>query len=162
MSDEDVKLRFNLVDSRYWDTCRERQKVRDIDWWNNIIPYLYRPFDKRWVLYQPNLIEIGRGGASKFLMPHMIKRNLSIVTMRQVVDITFKHIFVSDAVNDMNILTSHHVSQVTFPLYLYQFQFLGQINNPNSPQYHQLHNQTECQYNIDGKALRFCSFSSSL
>ncbi|MCZ7616573.1 MAG: hypothetical protein M5T52_24180 [Ignavibacteriaceae bacterium] len=29
--------------------------------------YLYRPFDFRWVYYQPNLIEIGRGGASKKL-----------------------------------------------------------------------------------------------
>jgi predicted helicase len=39
--------------------------------------------------------------------------------MRQVVGDLYNHILVSDTLNDMNILASHHVSQVTFPLYLY-------------------------------------------
>lgn len=39
--------------------------------------------------------------------------------MRQVVGDKFQHILVGNRLNDMNVLTSHHVSQVTFPLYLY-------------------------------------------
>ncbi len=119
MSDDEVKSRFSLKDSRYWNTSRERQKIRDVDWRQNIVPYLYRPFDKRWMLYQPNLIEIGRGGAGKFVMRHMLRKNLSLCTMRQVVGDPFRHVLVSDTLNDMNILASHHVSQATFPLYLY-------------------------------------------
>jgi predicted helicase len=119
LSDEDIRSKFKLEDSKYWNTCRERTKIREGDWHSRITSYLYRPFDKRWILYQPNLIEIGRGGASKFVMRHMMQYNLSLCTMRQVVGASFQHILVSATLNDMNVLASHHVSQVTFPLYLY-------------------------------------------
>ena len=119
VSDDEVKSTFGLEDGAYWNTSRERQKIRDVDWQRNIVSYLYRPFDKRWLLYQPNLMEIGRGGAAKFVMRHMLPENLSLCTMRQVVGDPFRHILISDALNDMNVLTSHHVSQATFPLYIY-------------------------------------------
>jgi len=85
LSDEEVKVRFGLADGRYWNTARERQKIRAANWEANIVPYLYRPFDLRWILYQPNLIEIHRGGASKFVMQHMVQCNLALLTMRQTV-----------------------------------------------------------------------------
>ena len=119
LSDDEINVRFSLNEGPYWNTSRERQKIRNEDWRQEITEYLYRPFDRRWLLYQPNLIEIGRGGASKFVMWHMMKDNLSLCTMRQVVGDTFQHVLVCDTLNDMNVLTSHHVSQVTFPLYLY-------------------------------------------
>lgn len=49
----------------------------------------------------------------------MMYDNLSLCTMRQVVNESFQHIFVSNTLNDMNILANHHVSQATFPLHLY-------------------------------------------
>jgi hypothetical protein len=49
----------------------------------------------------------------------MLKGNVALLTMRQVVGDPFQHVLVSNTLNDMNVLTSHHVSQVTFPLYLY-------------------------------------------
>ena len=119
LSDDEINVRFSLNEGPYWNTSRERQKIRNEEWRQEITEYLYRPFDRRWLLYQPNLIEIGRGGASKFVMWHMMKDNLSLCTMRQVVGDTFQHVLVCDTLNDMNVLTSHHVSQVTFPLYLY-------------------------------------------
>jgi predicted helicase len=119
LDDQEVKAKFGIEDNTYWNTERERQKIRDADWQQNIVPYLYRPFDKRWLLYQPNLIEIKRGGASKYLMRHLRYENLALLTMRQVVGDPFRHVLVSTSINDMNVLTSHHVSQVTFPLYLY-------------------------------------------
>ena len=48
-----------------------------------------------------------------------LKENVALLAMRQVAGDPFRHVFVSDTLNDMNVLTSHHVSQVTFPLYLY-------------------------------------------
>ena len=104
LTDEDVKHKFGLIDSNYWNTNRERDKIRAVNWRANIIPYLHRPFDKRWAFYQPNLIEIGRGGASKFVMFHILQSNLALCTMRQVVGDEFQHIFVSQTVNDMNLL----------------------------------------------------------
>ena len=62
ISDDEIKTRFELVDGDYWNTSRERGKIRRENWRGNIVPYLYRPFDTQWLMYQPNLIEIGRGG----------------------------------------------------------------------------------------------------
>jgi len=122
LSDDDINVRFGLNEGPYWNTGRERQKIRNENWRQEITEYLYRPFDRRWLLYQPNLIEIGRGGASKFVMWHMMKHNLALCTMRQVVGDTFQHMLACDTLNDMNVLASHHVSQVTFPLYLYPIE----------------------------------------
>jgi len=122
LSDDDINVRFGLNEGPYWNTGRERQKIRNENWRQEITEYLYRPFDRRWLLHQPNLIEIGRGGASKFVMWHMMKDNLALCTMRQVVGDTFQHVLACDTLNDMNVLASHHVSQVTFPLYLYPIE----------------------------------------
>jgi hypothetical protein len=85
ISDNEIKRRFDLEDGRYWNTARERQKIRDVNWKNNIVPFLYRPFDTRWLMYQQNLIEIGRGGASTSVMRHFLAgKNLGLVFMRQV------------------------------------------------------------------------------
>ncbi|HYO50347.1 MAG TPA: type ISP restriction/modification enzyme, partial [Chloroflexia bacterium] len=53
-----------IEESRYWNTTREREKVRKSNWEENIWPIYYRPFDWRYIYYQPELMEIGRGGAS--------------------------------------------------------------------------------------------------
>ena len=39
--------------------------------------------------------------------------------MRQVVGDPFHHVFISRTVNDINVLANHHVSQASFPLYIY-------------------------------------------
>ncbi|MFH1639806.1 MAG: N-6 DNA methylase, partial [Chloroflexota bacterium] len=43
VSDDEVKSRLGLEDGSYWDTHRERQKIRDVDWRRNITRHLYRP-----------------------------------------------------------------------------------------------------------------------
>jgi len=117
LSDDEVKSRFGLKDSKYWNTNRERQKIREVDWRQNVVPYFYRPFDTRWVLYQPNLIEIGRGGASKFVMPHMLRDNWALVAMRRIPPGDFNHIVVSNSVTDKGSIPS--ANYTLFPLYLY-------------------------------------------
>lgn len=75
MSDDEVRQSLGLEDSPYWNTTRERQKIRVADWQSNIVQCLYRVFDKRWLLYQQNLIEIGRGGAGTKVMGNIIRGN---------------------------------------------------------------------------------------
>lgn len=75
---------LGLANSVYWSMQRERQKVREYDWRAFLVPYLYRPFNLRWISYQPNLMEIGRGGASKVVMGHLLRlQNIAILTTRQ-------------------------------------------------------------------------------
>ena len=61
-SDEEIKLIYELKDDNYWQTSRERRKLSGINIDDNIYPYFYKPFSPRFIYYQPNLIEIHRGG----------------------------------------------------------------------------------------------------
>jgi len=116
LSDEELGESFGLEDTNNWSVANARETLRDDkDWERAFTKYLYRPFDIRFIFYHKAVIE-----RSRFeVMRHMMRENLSLCTMRQVVGDPFHHVLASDILNDMNILASHHVSQVTFPLYLY-------------------------------------------
>ena len=117
--DIQIKTMYELEDSLYWNTNRERNKIRAVEWKNNITKCLYRPFDYRWMLYQPNLIEIGRGGAGYKVMQHMINSsNLGLVTTRQVTSLNFNHVMCTESLIEMKTC-SHDRATNIFPLYLY-------------------------------------------
>ncbi len=80
LSVDQIKLQLGLADGPYWNTERERAKLQRLDWRSRIFPYLYGPFDVRYVAHIPSLIEIGRGGASKHLMRHFqVTENVGMV-----------------------------------------------------------------------------------
>lgn len=116
-SDEEIKRRFNLEDGAYWQTGREREKVRAANWKAGIRPCLYRPFDFRWMMYQVNLIQIGRGGASPFVMRHMItSRNLALLTSRNPQTSAFNSALCTRLLSEMKTAESTRASYC-FPLY---------------------------------------------
>ncbi len=119
ITDEEIRERFGLQDGRYWNTSRERQKIRNVNWQKNIVPYLYRPFDVQWILYQPNLIEIGRGGASKTVTRHILHGNLCLLVNRQIRLEEPRHFFVAKSTVDFHTFETAHASLFVFPLYLY-------------------------------------------
>ena len=126
ISDDEIKKLYNLVDSEYWNTARERQKIRTTDWQKNFTSILYRPFDIRSLFYQQNLIEIGRGGAATKVMGHMIRgQNLGLVATRQFTGSEFYHILCSSVAIEMKTC-SHDRGTSFFPLYI--------IPDPNDPQ----------------------------
>jgi len=116
LDDELFRLTYNIKDGKYWNTSRERNKVRgNENWRNQFYKYSYRPFDSRWIYYQPNLIEIGRGGASKEIMTGFFESNLGIVTIRsESKAVNFSHIFISNFITDV-----HYIGGQTyvFPFY---------------------------------------------
>ena len=119
ITDEEIREGFDLQDGRYWNTSRERQKIRNVNWQKNIVPYLYRPFDVQWILYQPNLIEIGRGGASKTVTRHILHGNLCLLVNRQIRLEEPRHFFVAKSPVDFHTFETAHASVFAFPLYLY-------------------------------------------
>ena len=135
ITDEDVRERFKLQDGRYWNTSRERQKIRNVAWHKNITPYLYRPFDTQWILYQANLMEIGRGGASKTVTQNILRGNLCLLVNRQIRLENPCHFFISIAPVDFHIFETAHASAFVFPLYLYpaegEMNFDGNERRPN-------------------------------
>lgn len=117
LSKGEVSKSLEITDTRYWSIEKAREEVRKVDYMAKILPYVYRPFDSRFVFYFPKIIE--RGDARYSFMRNFENDNLALCTMRQVVGDSFRHALVTNVINDLNILTSHHVSQATFPLFLY-------------------------------------------
>ncbi len=133
ISDNEIERKYNLLETPYWNNKRERTKVREVDWRANIKPILYRPFDSRWVMYQQNLIEIGRGGAGTAFTQHMLAgRNLSLNTTRNVeIDRGWEHIFCSSEIIQLHTVSIKE-SNYCFPLYLYPTERRGLFDEETS------------------------------
>jgi predicted helicase len=120
LSDAELADRFALTDGPYWETARERQKVLNGEWRTKVLPYCYRPFSNRWILYLTNLMEIGRGGASKHVMKHMMHPNLGLVTHRTASkQLDYTHFFAVNALIDVRTFPDREGVPYLFPLYVY-------------------------------------------
>jgi len=60
---------------------------------------------------------LGRSRVAVF--QHLLKPNVALATLRQTVDDSFRHVFCTRHVCDINLVIGHHVSDRVFPLYLY-------------------------------------------
>jgi hypothetical protein len=79
-------------------------------------PYLYRPFDMRWIDY--NLKKVVRHRYS--VMKHILKDNLALCLMRQFFqDIDYCHVLVARGLIDERTMYSNRGGTYLFPLYLY-------------------------------------------
>ena len=119
IDDELFGKTYHLSDGNYWNTTREREKLRRNDNWRNQFYRLaYRPFDTRWIYYQPNLIEIRRGGASKEIMRHFFNGNLGLISARNSKASIVNHFYCCDTLVEMKCGESTIQSYV-FPLYIH-------------------------------------------
>jgi len=123
LDDDLFNKTYYLKNGNYWNTTREREKVRNNEnWQGQFYKFSYRPFDIRWIYYQPNLIEIGRGGASKEIMRNFFEEgNLGLMVSRQVIE-RFRHAFVSNNIVNYNFIDvgGKFGTGNYFPLYRYQ------------------------------------------
>lgn len=117
LSDQEVNMLYSLKDDNYWQTSRERKKLEGVNIEDNLYPYFYKPFSQKFIYYQPNLIEIGRGGASKHVMKNFFKRNLNLglVLKKRFNEKAYHHCFVTDTLVDINFLSGQ---TYVFPLYI--------------------------------------------
>lgn len=118
---QQINNTLGLKESRYWDTKREIKKyVTNRNKAYKVYDYTYRPFDIRKIYYQPNLIQIGRGGASEKVMRNIFFENIVLVTCKQQSSFDFQHAFVSNNLVDMCTISSQtKETGYAFPLYLY-------------------------------------------
>jgi len=119
-TDEQLKARFGLSDGKYWNTNREREKAKKAKMSDNFLKYNFRPFDLRIIYYQPNLIEIGRGGASKNVMKNMQKENIGLVINRTIsLGQEVSHFLCIKDLMDVRFYPDKKGVPYLFPLYLY-------------------------------------------
>jgi hypothetical protein len=118
ISDNMVKQAFGLTDKAPWKVKHAREKVRaEKNWEQQILPILYRPFDRRWIFYNETVIERTR----KEVMRHFVHDNLGLCVGRagQVVGLEkpWNVVFCADCMQDLNLF--YRGGNVNFPLYLY-------------------------------------------
>ena len=118
ISDNMIKQAFGLTDKTNWKTKKVREKIREIEnRQKQIIPILYRPFDRQWIFYNDVVIERTR----KEVMRQMMQENLGLCVGRagQVVGLEkpWNIVFCADCITDLNLF--YRGGNVNFPLYLY-------------------------------------------
>ncbi|HAJ98843.1 MAG TPA: DNA methyltransferase [Bacteroidales bacterium] len=114
--DEIIAEAYNLKDTQNWkltDARIELQKIDDVN--EQIIEVLYRPFDKRYLIYNELLVERTR----RDVMRHMLNENLGLITVRQVAEGVFNHCLTTKNIIESRITLSNKGIAYLFPLYLY-------------------------------------------
>jgi predicted helicase len=116
LPDEIIQQAFELRDKSNWELKNTRKSIMKDDEWEKVITkILYRPFDERWIFYHEAVLERSRTE----VMRHMIKDNIGLITVRQVAEGNFSHVFVSDSIVESRITLSNKGIGFLFPLYLY-------------------------------------------
>ncbi len=83
----------------------------------NIHHCLYRPFDEKWLYYSNGLTSRPAFDVMRYMINN---KNLGLITVRQVAENNFTHIFISDCLADFRMTLSNRGGCYLFPLYLYQ------------------------------------------
>jgi len=121
-TDENIRKIYTLKETNDWTLQDKKQLFAQPDH-NDIRIVQYRLFDYRYTYYPLSTIDkiIVRGDSRKNLMKHFIAgNNIGLLTCRQQTGFGFQHLFVSNVMIDMGILSNFpSESAYFFPLYLY-------------------------------------------
>lgn len=135
-STEEVCRRFDLVlkDKDKWDAALTRQNSAIADFENFVKTCEYRPFDTRYVYYDPNFV----ARLNTKVLGHLTKENTSLIICRQgqaVGGDGWDAVFAGNRISDQNIY--RRGGGTVFPLYLYpetggqSDMFAAQSRTPN-------------------------------
>ena len=95
----------------------------------------YRPFDFRQCFYGNETMDNPRIG----IMRHMLTGdNIALVSVRQVAESVFNHVFITDTIADFRMTLSNRGGAFVFPLYVYAADMNGGSRRENiSPEFRQ-------------------------
>ncbi|MEI6442297.1 MAG: type ISP restriction/modification enzyme [Nostocales cyanobacterium ELA583] len=116
---EELKQKYNIKDTEYWTLEKAKLDIKENEIKSKLLLYAYRPFDNRWVYYNPKIIE--RGDSRKELMGHLLKgNNIALLSCRQQVEPGFHHIFCSEILTEhCTVSLKSREATYVFPLYTY-------------------------------------------
>ncbi len=124
LPDELVSRSLKLKDTRTWRLSRTRQKVKGQNPQNKIHPFAYRPFDIRYICYEPALIDRPR---SPF-MKNLLEENLGLALVRTLARGPFMHVFVSKCLANRELVSARTKERTyIMPLHIYQKDFSGKL-----------------------------------
>lgn len=125
-TEEEARGLFRLCSQNQWQYNRAKQELADSQWQDKVVPILYRPFDKRWTVYDKNVAVHLRTRATT----NMLRENLALCTARSIeISRGWEHCLISS-----NLIQHHTVSikevNYLFPLYIYPVQSEDLLNEP--------------------------------
>jgi len=108
-------------DARDWKVHLAQQNLREsgLDF-SKVKPILYRPFDVRYTYYTGRDKGFICRPRNEVMRQFVNKDNLGLITVRQVAEGIFNHVFVTNYIVESRITTSNKGIGFLFPLYLYQ------------------------------------------
>lgn len=111
---EEFRKEFRVVDS---GSYKITQKIRGISYNKDFIkPLLYRPFDKRYIYYDPKIVS----RPAEKITHHIIKGSVALVSCRQQSTFDFQHILISNYLTEVcTVSLQTKETGYAFPLYLY-------------------------------------------
>jgi len=118
VSEEDINQRLRVYSTEYWGISEAKRIVRSTCMEDYVKQFNYRPFDERFIYYNPQVIP--RGSHAYPTMRHMLEENLALLACRQQAKVGFRHIFCSNVLTE-RCAVSLRTRELTsvFPLYLY-------------------------------------------
>ena len=120
ISDEEIRERYDLSDTRDWKLSRKRHSsAKDLQWEEHFTKCLYRPFDFRYYYHDESVVELPR----QEVMRHMIAgNNLGLIFMRQVaLQDPYSHFMATKYIVDNRAFYSNKGVMSLAPIYLFPF-----------------------------------------
>jgi hypothetical protein len=115
-SEEQARAAFKLCSQEQWHYGTAKAVLRRNQWRGQICSCLYRPFDRRWTIYDPAVLVHRRDRVNSHLLA---PGNLALLTTRMTKGNDFGHVFVTDRITEVICLSSKtSANAFVFPLYL--------------------------------------------
>ncbi|MBU4421492.1 N-6 DNA methylase [Candidatus Parcubacteria bacterium] len=110
--------KYKSGDSRGWKMSEARKIICKLNHENQIRTIYYRPFDIRFIYYNPNMVDWGR---EKIMDNFINKNNLGLIAKRGLDEINSAPIFISDKINESRAWSRPGMQGIEsiFPLYIY-------------------------------------------
>ena len=116
----EIRAKYKVgEDSADWSISEAKRDIQLNGLDNKIVPITYRIFDNKFTYYS------GKTNGficrpRKEVLTHLIsKKNIAIITVRQVAEGIFNHVFVTENVSECRVMLSNKGYGYIFPLYLY-------------------------------------------
>ena len=122
MAPEEARKKYSLRDdTRDWKIADaqadlKRTGCRE----DHVKPILYRPFDSRWIYYTEQSKGVLCMPRGKIMRQMLLMPNLGLVSVRQVAEGNFNHVFVADTIIGNRVTYSSAGTTYLFPLYVMQ------------------------------------------
>jgi predicted helicase len=105
---------LKLKDQDSWDLVAAIQRVQEIDVSSIVQQQNFRPFDKRFIAYDDELV----ARRNVRVMRHLTDGNVGLVSVRQLAALPFCHVFATDVMSDQHFISTRtKEGGLVYPLY---------------------------------------------